>query len=147
MGCFLTTSTESSLTTGLCAWSCPLCFRLRTQTTAATIRTQSIAPPTPAPVPMAVVFVLVPGSEVEAVGVVDTAPDSVETVPVGLDVADPRLGVGREVADPGLGVGGEVANPISAVDGPKTAPIKVNTTDSVLQHLVCSFWLSQQYSA
>jgi hypothetical protein len=84
---------------------------------------------------MAVVFVLSLTSEIEAVGVVDTIPDSVGSVPVGLGVADPGLGVGREVA-----------NLVAAVDGPITAPIKVNTADSVLQHLNFSLSLSQQYS-
>jgi hypothetical protein len=85
---------------------------------------------------MAVVFVLSPTSEIEAAGVVDTVPDSEGSVPVGLGVVDPGFGVGREVV-----------NPIAAVDGPTTAPIKVNTADSVLQHLNFSLSLSQQYSA
>lgn len=103
-------------------------------------KTSTTAPPTPAPMPMILEssgpFEVLVGVEVADAALVDAASDMVGSVAVGANDDDFALDT-----DDGVDV------VLALVEAPATAPCRVNTAVSVLQHLCLSAWLSQQYWA
>lgn len=109
------------------------------------------APPTPAAIPMSLVLLLFCGVSViggVVVGVIvdvfsgvvtpgDATPDVEEAVGVGPEADILKLEADNDVEDVVLAL----------VLAPNTAPCKVKTAFSVLQHLCLSASLSQQYFA
>lgn len=107
------------------------------------------APPTPAAIPMSFVLlfcgVSVTGGV--AVGVIDDViPDVVTPDEVTPDVEE-AVGVGPEADILKLEADSDVEVVLALVLAPTTAPCKVKTAFSVLQHLCLSASLSQQYFA
>jgi hypothetical protein len=109
------------------------------------------APPTPAAIPMSFALLSLCGVSVTGgvvVGVdIDVNPDVVTPDEVTPDVEE-AVGVGPEADVLKLEADNDVEDVVLAlVLAPNTAPCKVKTAFSVLQHLCLSASLSQQYFA